>query len=781
MDWQFASSSQPVVPHVDSCGIDPNEKPILSAARDFPDFAERSQDLLCTHNLEGQLLSINLAPALVLGYSVEELLGKPMRDMVAPEFRDQFDEYLARIQRDGTAQGLICVLTRTGQRRIWEYFNTLQTDGVSFPIVRGVAHDVTERREAEKSLSLLRMLVDHSNDAIEVLDPKTLRFLDVNEKACSALGYTRKELLALRVYDIDPTMDESGHANVDAQLRKLGPVIKECVHRRKDGTTFPVEINAKLVNLGRDYVITVVHDITERKRAEIALRESEKRLNLLLKINNALVSKLELGDLFPAISSALQPVFQQDSAGISVYEPETNELRLCALDLPMGKELVGTTVPVSGSLSGEAFQANEIKLFRRFDLERQSHDLAAGLLAYGIQSVCCVPLKGRSGSIGVLSLGSKKEGAFCSMDFDLVSQVAIQVAIALDNARAYRNIEQLKEKLTEEKLYLENEIQTELHFKEIVGDSPALKEVLNLVTKVAASEATVLLLGETGTGKELVARAIHRMGRRNNKSFIKVNCAAVPAGLLESELFGHEKGAFTNAVSQKLGRVELADHGTLFLDEIGETPLELQPKLLRVLQEQEFERLGSVRTLRVNTRIIAATNRDLAESVANRQFRSDLFYRLNIFPIRMPALRERRADIPKLVSHFVNKHAERMNKHIHTIPSKSIETLMNWDWPGNIRELENIIERSVILTQGTVLQVPLSELEARSDADTHNALQSSEREHIVRALRESGGLIAGPKGAAVRLGLKRSVLQSKIQQLRILPQEYRRNIPRLLN
>ena len=320
---------------------------------------------------------------------------------------------------------------------------------------------------------------------------------------------------------------------------------------------------------------------------------------------------------------------------------------------------------------------------------------------------------------------------------------------------------------------MEDEIRSELNFEEIVGESATLKQVLDKARTVAPSDATVLILGETGTGKELIARAIHRMSSRKNASFVKLNCAAIPAGLLESELFGHEKGAFTGAVSQKIGRLELADKGTLFLDELGELPLEVQPKLLRVLQDQEFERLGSTGTIRVDIRLIAATNRDLAKRVAGRQFRSDLYYRLNVFPIRLPELRERKQDIPLLVRYLVQKFARRMNKRIETIPTETMNALVSWEWPGNVRELENFIERSVILSRGPILRVPLVELNlAAEDSHSDSTLESLQRENIIRVLRETGGVLGGPRGAAARLGLKRTTLQYKMQKLGISREEY---------
>ena len=368
-----------------------------------------------------------------------------------------------------------------------------------------------------------------------------------------------------------------------------------------------------------------------------------------------------------------------------------------------------------------------------------------------------------------MNVGSLHEDAFTEDDADLLAQVANQVAIAVDNALAFGQIAELKAKLAEEKLYLEDEIRTEHNFEEIVGESEALMRVLKKVETVAPTDSTVLIQGETGTGKEVIARAIHNLSKRRDATFVKVNCAAIPSGLLESELFGHEKGAFTGAIAQKLGRFELAHGGTLFLDEIGDIPLELQPKLLRVLQEHEFERLGSTRTVRVDVRLVAATNRDLAQLVAEREFRSDLYYRVNVFPIVAPPLRERREDIPLLVRYFAQKYARRMNKAIDTIPTETMEALEQWGWPGNVRELENIIERAVILSAGPVLRVPLAEVRPVRETSVASVatLEAAERDHILRALRETKGLVGGPRGAAALLGMKRTTLQARMRKLGI--------------
>ena len=506
-----------------------------------------------------------------------------------------------------------------------------------------------------------------------------------------------------------------------------------------------------------------------------ALHDEKQRLQALVDVNRTLASSLEIQRLLPLIAECVTRVVPHDFAGVTLYEGDLQNMRAYVLS-PTPPEVVeaGRSVSLEQTLSSQAFLEGKSKTLTRDDLARHSSSIATRVLGAGIRTVRCMPLLTSKGALGTLNVGSKKDKAFSVQDEEILNQIAAQLAIALDNARAYREIRALKDRLAEEKLYLEDEIRTELHFEEIIGDSPELKDVLFQAKTVAPSGSTVLVLGETGTGKELIARAIHRMSKRKDASFIKVNCAAIPTGLLESELFGHEKGAFTGAVTRKVGRMELADKGTLFLDEVGEIPLELQPKLLRVLQDHEFERLGSNRTVRVDLRLIAATNRNLSERVSEGAFRSDLFYRLNVFPIQMPPLRDRRSDIPPLVRHFVKKLARRMDKHIETIPSETMEALIHWHWPGNIREVENLIERSVILTEGLVLRTPLPEIRRdRGSADAADiTLANTEREHIIRVLRECGGLVSGARGAAVKLGLKRTTLQSKMVKLKIDRKDY---------
>ena len=514
----------------------------------------------------------------------------------------------------------------------------------------------------------------------------------------------------------------------------------------------------------------------ENAMTRAAFLEEKERLKMLLEVSSTLMSNLDVRELFPAISGLIRRVVRQDFASLALYEEASQCLRVYALDFPLAGEPINTdaVMPIAESVFGSALFKGEAMIYDREALMLSlKSPLVPRMLELGIQSLCAIPLVTRKGKLGTLNLASTVNNAFAAHDISFLKQVAAHLAVALDNARAYREIAELTDKLRKEKLYLQDEIRSVLNFEEIVGESPALKQVLTQVNTVAPLDATVLILGETGTGKELIARALHRMSVRKENSFIKLNCAAIPTGLLESELFGHEKGAFTGAVSAKIGRLELADKGTLFLDEVGDIPLELQPKLLRVLQDQEFERLGGVRTIRVNLRLIAATNRDLAKSVEAREFRSDLYYRLHVFPVHMPPLRERGKDIELLVHYFVQKFSRQMKKQIETIPTETMNALARWDWPGNVRELENFIERSVILSEGTVLNVPLAELRpanrgARNDA----TLESLEREHILRVLRETGGVISGLHGAAARLGMKRTTLQSRMQKMGISRADY---------
>ena len=442
------------------------------------------------------------------------------------------------------------------------------------------------------------------------------------------------------------------------------------------------------------------------------LAHERDRLRVLLEVNNVLVTSLELTELFRGIVSTLQRVIHHDYTSLALLDPVTGLLKIHALDFPGRQGLLKPemTVPRDASPAGRAITEGRTIIARGAEFDQYTSEVVRLLRGEGLQAICCIPLSNRGRTFGTLNLASRRMDVFSSEDIELVQQVAAQIAIAVENALAFKEIDALKDKLAEEKLYLEEEIRSAFNFEEIVGESPAIRRALAQVELVAPAGTTVLILGETGTGKEVIARAVHNLSPRKERTFVKVNCAAIPSGLLEAELFGHERGAFTGAISQKIGRFELADRGTLFLDEIGDIPLELQPKLLRVLQEQEFERLGSNRTQRVDVRVVAATNQDLSRLVADREFRSDLYYRLNVFPIQIPPLRERREDVPLLVRYFVQNFSRRLNKTVEYVPADAMDALVNYGWPGNIRELENLIERAVLLSPGRELRVPLSEL-----------------------------------------------------------------------
>jgi formate hydrogenlyase transcriptional activator len=498
------------------------------------------------------------------------------------------------------------------------------------------------------------------------------------------------------------------------------------------------------------------------------VREKE-RLKLLLDVTNTLVSNLEPRDLLRAISASIRRDMHCDTVGVWLPDSERRQLRQLVMDFPEGRGFVreGLLRHVEGSEIGSVFSTGK-PFVARTQADITSEWSTSAARAEAVESACALPLISRNRTLGVLTLGSRVENSFSPEDVDFLMRAAGQVAIAVENALAYREIAELKEKLAQEKLYLEEEIRVTAGFEGIVGESSALRQVLQLVERVATSDSTVLLLGETGTGKELIARAIHDRSRRKDRSFAKLNCAAIPTGLLESELFGHERGAFTGAITQKIGRLELADQGTLFLDEVGDIPLELQPKLLRVLQDGEFERLGSTRTKKVDIRLVAATNRDLDQMIEERQFRNDLYYRLNVFPIRVPPLRERPEDIPLLVRYFSQKYALRMKKQIEGIPAAAMRKLARWHWPGNIRELQNLVERAVILTRSSTLAISVPEL---TNSGTNSALARAgnldERDRILRILKETNGRVGGPNGAAARLDLKRTTLFTRMKKLGI--------------
>jgi formate hydrogenlyase transcriptional activator len=520
----------------------------------------------------------------------------------------------------------------------------------------------------------------------------------------------------------------------------------------------------------------------ERHINEAKLRLERDRLRLVLEITNSISSRLDLRRLVEVLSTSLLRVTRCDFCALLLPDADSGELRTVILYNPeaRGSLCDGTIMPIHGSICGKAFRTGKTQHFDhvaelQYDPESfgnsTGRDSYQRVMAEGLVSGCDLPLIGRNGVVGVLTALKRSERAFEPEEVVFLEQIARQVAVAVENALEYEKAIKDRDRETRQRLYLEEEIRAE--FSDIVGESPALKTALDLVSVVAPTDSSVLILGETGTGKELIARAIHCLSGRRERAFVKLNCAAIPLGLLESELFGHEKGAFTGAIAQKTGRFELAHKGTLFLDEVGDIPLELQAKLLRVLQEQEFERLGSNRTHKVDVRVIAATHRDLVAMVKQTTFREDLYYRLKVFPINVPPLRQRTEDIAKLVLHFTALYARRMNKRIEEIPTETIDALVRYRWPGNVRELQNFIERAVILSPHTVLRAPVSELEPSSSPKGSNismsmsGLEEVERDHILRALEASNWIVGGRNGAAARLGMQRTTLVYRMRKLRL--------------
>ena len=958
-----------------------SEQALRESEDRYRDLVEHSEDLVCTHDLQGNLLSVNPAPARVLGYEVDELLRTPMRDLLAPESRERFDAYLETIKTEGAAKGFIWVLAKSGERRIWEYSNSLRTEGVCSPVVRGLAHDVTDRKKAEEALleseGRMRLFVEHSPAAVALFD-REMRYIQASKRWVNDYGLGDRELHGLSHYEVFSEIPEEWKK---AHRRGLaGEVLQEDGDRfeRADGT---VQFLRWQIHPWREAngqiggIAIFTEDITARKHAETALRSSEQRYRMLFEKNIAGVAISDADGVVLGCNDAWAQMLGYDSAEeirgrhasefyfdikdrAQLLEEMKRQGAFCSQEMQLRRR-EGSSVWVlfnsvvrtaeDGSLIRQA-TATDVTERKRAELELQRSEqrlklaLQAGRIGAfeadietgrGIWTPELANIWGTAASIdanmvgycwdhthpkdharitaefsriaetgeqGQMEfrilrpngeqrwirwfgrviqgpdasrraigvnidvtkekeadealrrseerfrvalqkspisvfnqdrdlrytwiynphlhwehdvigktdeeiLGPKKTGVLSELKkqvlktgvavredvalpqngrryvfdmtieplFDEKQEIVGITGASIDIARLRELADQLQEsaeRLAREKSYLESQIQTELGFEEIIGQSGCLHEVLRKARVVAPTHSTVLLLGETGTGKELVARSVHGLSTRRENTFVKLNCAAVPSGLLESELFGHERGAFTGAVSQKVGRIELAHKGTLFLDEIGEMPLDLQPKLLRVLQDREFERLGGVKTLRVDVRIIAATNRDLRQDVIDKRFREDLFYRLNVFPIELPPLRNRKEDIPSLVYHFVHKHTSKMGKHIDEVPSEVMRILCKWNWPGNIRELENMIERMVIMTKGKTLAAPPAEIQHEEDY-AEDDLVEIEREHIIRILRQTRGVLSGPEGAASRLGLKRTTLQSMMKRLGIEPSEYR--------
>jgi formate hydrogenlyase transcriptional activator len=641
----------------------------------------------------------------------------------------------------------------------------------------GLFHDLACR---------LQRLVDFSHLGVLLYDPKRnvmrLHLLETCEPSepqtavevpmeGSIAGWVWQHQEAVVVRDLEQE-DRFPYAKslLTRPVKSICSVPMTTAHQQLGVVNFWTDKTGAYDQLDIEFVKLVAAQIAVAVEAQCyqhKLAHERDRSQLLLEVNNTLISNLNLNELLSAISNCLRRVIPHDAAGLALHDRSINKLRLTALDFPTDENIfiADEIIELDGTPAGRAFLTRQ-PVISGPDAPPNSVARRAGL-----KSGCTVPLISHDRALGILGVGSLNENAFTEDDADLLNQIGKQVAIAVENALAFREIDELKNQLKEEKLYLEEEIRTEYNFEEIIGNSPALKRVLQDVETVAATDSTVLIYGETGTGKELIAHAIHNLSQRRERTLVKVNCAAIPTGLLESEFFGHERGAFTGAVDRRIGRFELAHQGTIFLDEVEDIPLELQSKLLRVLQEHEFERLGSSRTQRVDVRVVAATNTDLAELVAEKKFRNDLYYRLNVFPINVPPLRERPEDIPLLVHFFANRFAQQMKKKIESVPKETMAALVSYNWPGNIRELQNLVERGVILSRGSTLEIPLAELKrsprATNQANGSSTLESVERDHILRVLSETHWVIGGPTGAAARLGMNRTTLNHRMRKLGI--------------
>jgi formate hydrogenlyase transcriptional activator len=560
---------------------------------------------------------------------------------------------------------------------------------------------------------------------------------------------------------------------ISSPRKKLGVLIFGAIDREQYSSA-----DVELMSSVATHVAVSLESALALESAEMYRQELERerdRLKLLLEINNHIITHLDVVELFRAASISIREFFKSAFTGFWLFDEASMQLQCTTFDFPGSRGFVeDIPAPKLTEIDIERMRMQGPMLVNRQGIEALPSFVSEPLRSESIVCIASVPLTGSANPLGIISLGSREEDAFSQPDLDLLAQVGNQISLAIENALAYGRLNVKRGRLEDERLYLESEIQSEHNFEDIIGKSSALQKVLDQVSTVAPTDSTVLLVGETGTGKELIAHAIHNLSTRRDRTFVRLNCAAIPSGLLESELFGYEKGAFTGALAQKRGRIELAHEGSLFLDEIGDITLDLQPKLLRVLQEREYERLGSNRTMKVDVRIIAATNRHLSTMVRKGEFREDLFYRLNVFPIRIPPLRERRDDIPLLVHYFASQLSRKMRKPIRIIPRRAMEAMMDWPWPGNVRELQNFVERSVILTRGETLAAPISELERKALPKTSEStkLHSTDREAIIQALRAAQGRISGVGGAAERLGLKRTTLQKRMTRLSISRLEY---------
>jgi formate hydrogenlyase transcriptional activator len=753
-------------------------------------------------DLKGRFLATNPIFQKMLGYTEEEFQTLSFLDITHEDHRDANWALVTELLEGKRDQFQIeKQYKRKDGSLIWVRNNVSLVPGTeSMPqFIMALSEDITERKQAKEALQQseerVRLILDSSAEGIFGCDPNGT-CLFCNRAAVRLLGYDEPiELFGKNMHALEHHTRKDGTPfPIDecpiylGFLENLGVHIDDDIFWKKDGTSFPVEYwSHPLVRDGKTVgAVITFFDITERKKAEEALRKSEQRKRSLLEINNAIINNLTQEALFASAYEAIRRIISFDRAAFLLYQPENKTLKLLSMDsesdsefFRLGKEYDLQETRIS------AWVLDNQKAVVRGDLEKEQQSPGdRRLVAEGIQSYCVVPLVAMGNSIGTFTVWSETKNRYSEADSELLQEVANQVALAIANMKSYEQIAALKARLEKENVYLQEEIRTVHNFEEIVGNSPKLLDLLRRVDQVAPTDSSVLIFGETGTGKELIARAIHDRSRRKDRPLVKVNCSAISAGLVESELFGHVKGAFTGAFERRIGRFELADGGTIFLDEVGELPLETQVKLLRVLQEREFEPVGSNRSVRVDVRIIAATNRNLLESISAGRFRSDLYYRLNVFPLEVPPLRERRSDIPQLAMFFLYRYARNLGKKMEGISAAATERLESYSWPGNVRELQNVIERALILSKGPILElendlitVSVSETrlhEAQSEpaqvtgsSSALKTLQEVERAHICAVLQQTHGIIEGANGAAKTLGIHPNTLRHRMEKLGI--------------
>lgn len=800
------------------------------------DLLEATPDAIALVNAQGKIALVNSQLEKMFGYARKELLGQEIEALMPGTFREGHLEHRQAFfekphERPMGSRLDLRALKKDGTEFPVEIgLNPLQT-ATGIHVVAAI-RDISERKQREEQIRKLDL--ELRAERLRVVTDAALTGLSMDDLLRELLQRLRKALSAdtanlLLLTSDGECLDLRASEGIEEKARErirvpigrgiagriaasqepiiiddisevevMSPVLREKIESlagvplRVEGRLIGVVHVGKVqqhgfssddlsfLKLVADRIALALDNTAKNEALQLSQQELTRehaRVQLLLEINNVLVTKRDTRELLAAISSCLRRVTRHLYSQIVLYDDQARQLVVRAVDFPAGgKGLIheGLVVPLKHNPAGLAYSSAQPLLIANLEMNRFPSDTTECLLQEGVKSICLAPLVSHDRVLGVLSIGRSEEASFGKDDLEVLVAVANQVSIAIENALAFEQISELNQRLATENLYLDEEVRTNSGFENIIGESKGLKHVLKQVETAAPTGANILLLGETGTGKELIARAIHDRSPRAKAAFIKLNCSAIPTGLLESELFGHEKGAFTGALTQKIGRLEVAHRGTLFLDEVGDLPMELQPKLLRVLQDLEFERLGATKTLHVDVRLIAATNRNLEQMVADHEFREDLYYRLNVFPITVPPLRDRTEDIPVLISYFVEKYAREMKKKITTVPRSAVQDLMRWRWPGNIRELQNFLHRAVILSEGPALNAPLAELtqSSKRGASQVTTLQDAEREHILHILRETRGLIATPQGAAAKLGLKRTTLHAKMRKLGITRRDF---------